>query len=262
MKNLSLGDVQCHIQDYLLKKSQHALTLTTDTPEFSRDERLDVYLQAYRLRLVDALRNDYPALAAQMGDDDFREACEAFLQQHPSRHPSLRWLGEKLPGFLRLHATWGQSADTVELAEFEWAQAMAFDAADVPSLPLEALSSLAPEQWLALRLRFHPSLQQVRCTSNAPQVWHARIHDNAELAPEKLPEAQDCLVWREALQIVYRQLPAPEAGALRAFIDEQTFAGVCELLCNHFEPEAVPPHAARYLQQWLQDGLVIALATE
>lgn len=259
MNNFSLADVQRHIQDYLLGKSQHALILTSDTPGFSRDERLDVYLQAYRLRLVDALRSDYPALAAQMDDVDFQEACEDYLQQHPSRHPSLRWLGQKLPDFLRRHAIWGQRADMVELADFEWAQAMAFDAADVPSLSVDALSSLLPERWLTLGLRFHPSLQQVVCTTNAPQVWHAHVHQRVDIAAEKLAEAQDWLIWREDLQIVYRPLSAAEAHALQAFLDRQSFADVCELLCNYFEPDAVPLHAARYLQQWLQDRLVTAL---
>src|SRR5262245_41797708 len=56
-------------------------------------ERLAVYARMYCARLVDVLREDYPRVAAVLGNDDFADLTHAYLAAHPSTHPSLRWFG-------------------------------------------------------------------------------------------------------------------------------------------------------------------------
>ena len=130
IKTKSLAELQTALQDFLLDKTQNASDLTLETPAFSREERLQIYHEAYRLRLIDALRNDYPALEAYIGEENFVLVATEFIATNPSHHPSLRWFGKKLPQFLREHSEWKLHIQVAELAEFEWAQMMAFDAAD------------------------------------------------------------------------------------------------------------------------------------
>src|SRR4029077_19404566 len=85
-------------------------------------ERLDVYANMYFFRILDALRGDYPKVLAVVGDDAFHNLATDYLQAHPSRHPSLRFVGAALPAFLRGHALAGPRPWLPGLAPLEWAR--------------------------------------------------------------------------------------------------------------------------------------------
>lgn len=259
MSHCSLAEVQRQLQDFLLDKPSQAMSLTLETPAFSRSERLEVYHQAYRLRLIDALRNDFPALESYVGSEAFADLCEAYITVNPSRHTSLRWLGERMPAFLREHEKTRANIVLAELAEFEWSQIMAFDAADEAPITVGALASLPPEQWASLTLIFHASLQAFAFYSNVPSLWHALIKEHKLINVEVDNETSDWLVWREHMQVVYRRLERAETEALQLFLKRHDFAAVCEVLCQSIEPEHVPLRAARYLQGWILAGLVTAI---
>jgi hypothetical protein len=262
MSHKTLAELQLALQDFLLDKTVDASALTLETPNFSKQERLQIYHEAYRLRLIDALRNDYPALEAYVGHDEFIALTTEFIAEHPSHHSSLRWLGEKLPDFLRKHAHWQEHIEVVELAEFEWRQVMAFDAADTSLATLDELRTLPPEQWMTLKLELHPSLQLMHCYSNAPTLWNSLTKDKSAVAIELTQEKQAWLMWRENLQVVYRPIDTAEAWALNAFLTQNNFADVCEGLCEWFAADQVPMQAAQYLQHWIRGGLVMAIITE
>lgn len=262
MSHKTLAELQIALQDFLLDKTADASDLTLETPAFSKQERLQIYHEAYRLRLIDALRNDYPALERYLGNDEFVKLASEFIVRYPSHHPSLRWLGEKLPVFLRAHFHWQEHIHIVELAEFEWAQAMAFDAADTGIATLDDVRALQPEQWMSMTLKFHPSLQLLTCFSNAPTLWHSLIKDEAAIDLDTSQEVQDWLIWREELQVVYRPLEKPEAWALHTFLSKKNFTDVCGSLCDWFAEEQVPMQAAQYLQQWIRSGLVIGIIAQ
>lgn len=260
-KTKSLAELQAELQDFVLDKAQDVSDLTLETSVFSKHERLRIYHEAYKLRLIDALRSDYPALCIYLGEDTFVAIATEFIAANPSHHPSLRWLGEKLPTFLRTHNSWQQHIHIVELAEFEWAQAMSFDAADSALATLDDVRELQPEQWMKMQLAFHPSLQHLGCYSNALNLWNMLVKAEVENIPEEISVEvsdtnQDWLIWRENLQVIYRPLDTAEAWALNTFLQGKNFSDVCNGLCEWFEEEQVPMQAAQYLQQWIRSGLV------
>ena len=56
-------------------------------------ERLQIYADMYRERLVDVLREDFPRLLAALGDDEFTALACRYLARCPSTHPSVRHVG-------------------------------------------------------------------------------------------------------------------------------------------------------------------------
>lgn len=260
MSEASLADTQYALQNFLLDKQRELDDLTLETPEFSRAERLHIYHNAYRLRLIETLANDYPALQLAVGEDKFSELCTQFIAAHPSHHPSLRWLGEKLAEFLRNHPEWKAQVHLIELAEFEWAQLTVFDKTDESIATLDDLRALPPEAWMTMQLSFQQALQLMKCKTNAPKFWEFLLKDEPEVQAEFLTGPQDWLIWRENLQVVFRPLNASEAWALQTFIAGKNFAEVCEGLCEWFTEEQVPMQAAQYLQHWIRGGLVKSIS--
>jgi len=252
----SLAELQNSLQRYLLNQQNNINEFTIESEKFSKQQRLDIYHEAYRLRLLDALKNDYPAVELLLGEDEFEKAMTEYIKQHPSQHPSLRWMGKSVAQFLRTHSSWQQHLYVSELADFEWAQIMAFDAEDSAIATIDDVRKLESSQWLELRLNFQSSVKMLSYYSNAPQLWDALI--NTQTAPEAQTkkETQDWLIWRNDLQIMYRPIDSIEKWSVESFAQDKNFSEICAGLCAWFPEEQVPLKAAQYLQLWIQNGLV------
>src|SRR6266404_5978685 len=66
-------------------------------------QRLGIYAEMYWARLLDVLRDDFPRVAAIVGDDRFTTLAAAYLERHPSTNPSVRWVGGDFAAFLAEH---------------------------------------------------------------------------------------------------------------------------------------------------------------
>ncbi len=216
-------------------------------------ERLGIYQHAYRSRLVEALGKDYPVVQALLGEEGFTTLCHAYIDLHPSRSFSLRWLGQSMASFL---SDPNYPPHFPELARFEWALVEAFDAPDVAVAKEADLTPIPPPEWPALRLRFHPSLQTLSCHWNIVALWRA-VQDKTPLPdPISLPQPLAHLVWREHLTTRYRTLEIDETDAMEGAARGDSFAALCERLTRWHKDDAVPLRAVSLLKRWLREGLI------
>jgi hypothetical protein len=210
--------------------------------------RLRIYADAYRLRLVDILGNDFPATRDALGEAGFAEFAERYLQAHPSTQPSVRHVGSAFADWLEMQAD--APTGLHELARFEWLQAAAFDAADAPTLAVEDIAALAPEAWPGLRLRLHPATRML-------ETQRLAIRDNAP-APVDADSPARWLLWRDASgDVRWRRLEDDEADALHAADRGANFGELCERLSAHHGDDGAL-RAASLLKRWLADGLFAA----
>jgi len=221
-------------------------------PRAGAARRLDVYASAYRARLVEALAEDYPALRLQLGERRFDGLARRFIAAQPSTFRNLRWYGAE---FARLLG----SAPLAELARFEWALGLAFDAADAPLLGEADLARVAPARWPRLRFRLHPSAQRLALRSNAPDLWRAAIRRKKRAAPRSRRRAAPWLVWRKGFEPYYRQLAADEAWAVDALARGRDFAALCDGLQRWAGSAGAAQRGAQLLRNWLAEGLLCPL---
>lgn len=254
---ISLHDAQSTLQACVLEEGA-APTWIVDTGALARDARVDIYAHAYRARLVEALAHDFRGLRQWLGDAPFAELVHAYIARHPSRYRTLRDLGHALPAFLLGAEPYRQQTVLHELAQFEWALCRAFDAADAPCLTRDDLAALAAGEWPLLRLHFHPSLQGLSLTGNAPALWRALNAGESPPAFVVGERSNHWIVWRHELKLLFRPLDEFERVALEAFRDGALFAAVCEYLADFETAERVPPRLAGLLQRWLGEGLIAA----
>ena len=250
--------LQDQFQNYVLKGDGAILPAVMDGPRLDARSRLDVYANGYRLRLIEILDADYPALHALAGDDLFAQLATAYIAAHPSAFPNARWFGVHLPCFLAGDAAFFSQRVLAEMATFEWAIGLAFDSADDPVLDIAELATLPAEAWSTLGFRLHRSLQLVELAWNVPAFWHAVTREEDPPAPEQSPVAA-WIVWRRELTTYFRSLEPDEAAALHAIHRDGNFADMCEILCASHEPEAVPGLAMTLLKRWIKDGLISGL---
>lgn len=255
---MTLGRLQSDFQDYLLRGGQAIAAQLRGSARVPVETRLAIYGNAYRLRLAEALGNNYPALAKLLGDEDFGALAEAYLREHDSPYFSIRYYGDALADFLARHPDYVAAPVLAELARWEWAMTSAFDAADAATLSHTALSRLPPAQWAQLRFTFHPSLARLTLWWNVPQLWQALGEDGERPALELAPQGVEWLIWRRELSTYYRSLGATEAQALDAARRGWPFGELCELLCDTVGESAAAVEAATLLRGWVDSGLISA----
>lgn len=223
-----------------------------------RSERLHIYAAAYRLRLHEALAENYPALRTLVGAPEFTTLASRYLDAHPSRHFSVRAFGAALPDWLvteRPHEPW-----LAELARLEWRLGCAFDAPDEPVLTIAALAAIEPHRWSGLRFRFAPSVARLDLHTNAPELYAHIMQEEAPPAGEARAKPACWLIWRQQLSSRYRSMKGHEALAFDTLAAGETFGATCQRLLTIDTEQDVPLKAAECLKRWISDELVVTFS--
>ena len=144
-------------------------------------ERIGIYHGMYRLRMVDALGTDYPALRHFLGEETFRDLVRAYVGAHPSRSYTLNRLGDHLPGFIR---RWGgrvpARAFCHDLARLELAVSDVFDGEETASLTDADVRTVPPEAWERAILRPVAAFQRLTLGTNAAAYLETVREDRHE----------------------------------------------------------------------------------
>jgi hypothetical protein len=251
----ALIDLQRQFQEHILNEDPAILGSIENAQSVDAAARMSVYAQAYGFRLTEALASNFPRLHRWLGAESFAAIAAPYMASHPSHFRSIRWVGAQLPACLELsHPDEPWLAD---LAQWEWALAASFDAADAEPLADADFAAAAPERWPSLRFDFHPAVRLVRVDTNAPALFKALADGDSPPTPALLAAPQAWLIWRGALSARYRPLDATEQGALESALSGGAFEDVCDALCETLPIDAVPLRAAALLKSWIADGLII-----
>lgn len=255
-----LREQQLRFQDYLVGNSDDIENDIISTENALAKHRLGAYYNAYRIRLIDCLAVDYSALEKYLGRETFENLALNYLEHYPSRHPSVRWFGQHLPQYLRDDYRGDEQPFLHELAAWEWAQTLVFDAADSDStVQVEDIAAIPPENWPGLRFEFIAAQCWLDLKFNVPQYENA-LDNDAEPPPiEAGQHPQRWLLWRQELTTHWRSLEVHEAWALQQAAAGANFAEVCEGLLEWVDAGQVALVAAGFLRQWVSDQLLTRL---
>jgi hypothetical protein len=214
-------------------------------------DRLAIYADMYRARLLDVLREDFPRTVAVLGEDAFDALGSRYLARHPSTHPSLRQVGGHLAEFLD-----GEAARPhwlADLARLEWARVEVFDAPDAEPLRLDDLRTLAPAQWPALQLRTIPACAVVDSAWPVHEIWAAGAGDPLDVVR---PAACCIRVWREGFSVSHAAMGEAERRVFPLLQRGEPFAALCAELAGDGDPESAAHEAGALLMRWLEDQLL------
>jgi putative DNA-binding protein len=227
-------------------------------------ERIEIYADMYFYRLRDALKEDFGALCAVIGETGFHNLITDYLLVHPPSHFSLRYAGQCLPAFVRTHVSAQRRPYLADLATLEWAILDAFDAPDAAPLDAAELARVPAERWPALRLKLTPTLQLLQLDWPVHTLWEAA--QRREPPSEPVPQPTALRVWRQDFRVFHQPIDAAECAALRALAEGAAFADACERMVRPGDPPAehhpsnAAEHAANVLRQWLADDVLVGFS--
>jgi hypothetical protein len=224
--------------------------------------RFDVYRHAYYARLTEALQADFKVLYAYLGMERFPAMVRQYADAHPSRHPSIRWFGRDLADFLSESEPYQSDPQLAEVAAFEWALSLAFDAPDAAVVTLEDMAAISAAAWPASCIQFHPSVQRLDLFFNVGSLWRAVVKENAIPVPQRGEQARPWILWRRGTTPHYRSLDADETIALDALRNGATFEQACDELCQVVDAEQVAFRFASLLKGWITEELVTGVIAD
>ena len=135
-------------------------------------DRLEIYNRQYWFRVIGAVSEDFPALAAVLGSKRFDAVVLAYLQENPSTSFTLRNLGARLPMWFAKHPELAPEKKhhlVLDVARLEWAYVEAYDRAEEQALTLEDFAGLDADS----RLSLQPHLQLIGLRYPVDELVHA-----------------------------------------------------------------------------------------
>ena len=222
----------------------------------SAEDRVDIYANMYFYRLLDVLKEDFPATLATIGDDRFHNLVTSYLIEHPPSHFSVGQAGRYLADFLRDYPLREDFPFIEDLARLERALIESFHAADAAPLGAEQMRAIPPDQWPAVQLKLHPTIIMLALQWNVSETL-AQVEQAEKPAPPKRHHAV-VLVWRNRNRVHCREVDAVEYAALSMMIDGTTFAEVCEAVASSVESGDPMVTINRLFERWLSDGILVS----
>ena len=256
---MELKQLQHQFMSYLLGQQKDIINNIQSTPMRSAEGRMDIYANAYRMRLKEAMTTDFEKLHTYLGDQQFDMLMDHYIDVYPSHTTSLRYFSNHVPDLLG-KPPFDELPVLKEIAVIERAFADSFDAKDAQFASLEQLAAIDPNLWAYLQLEMQTSLQILPFSYNTFAIWKALSDEETPPDVEKMETDSLWVLWRKSDLIShYRHLSAAEASALRATQQGASFADICECLLDFFSEEETPVQAVTMLQSWIQEEMVSGL---
>ncbi|MEW6999505.1 putative DNA-binding domain-containing protein [Colwelliaceae bacterium BS250] len=255
MSNMSLKELQNQMMQYLLHDDNTISQQVVTQGNLTNKTRLNIYKNAYKVRLKEVIDNDHQILGLYLGDDLFDQMVAGYIEKHPSNYRSLRNFADQLPQFLATQSPFNQHPIISELAHFERSLLIAFDASDAPRMTFSTLQNIAHQDWPQLTFQFHPSVQIAHFSWNTVESWQA-------LKQESSPDAATTrkstwLLWRNHDRLTeFRSLSEEEFMLISMILTGKNFSMICDQLLTYATDSDAGELALNYLSTWLEQGLL------
>lgn len=188
-------------------------------------DQLEIYREQFWLRHTAALLEDFPALAALLGQERWERVAEEYLAGDAPFEWSLRTLGSRLPDFLSALSWLDNSSLCRDVAQLEWSYVELFDAADAPLLAAAQVSSVPEADWPDVRLRLIPAARLQRF--EYPVVdFVKQLKEGARPSPPGRCE-QHVLLYRKHRRLLHEPLEPLAARLLALLADSVALEPAC-----------------------------------
>lgn len=221
-------------------------------------ERVGVYQGMYLLRMVEALENDFPAVAHYVGPHRFRELVTAYVGTHPSKSYSLNHLGDHFPEFVRTWRGIRGRAFAGDLARLEALVTQVFDAPESPAWPAEEIARIPDSAWEEAVLQPIAALR-LGAFAYPVNAYFQSFKDDVHDHPSTARKATRVVVWRRAYEVWRRDLEKPAHAFLGALVRGRPFGRAVAEAARGLQGSA-GEQLFRWLRDWVSDGMFTGVA--
>jgi len=216
-------------------------------------ERVGVYQGMYLLRMVEALENDFPAVAHHLGGDAFAGLVTAYVAACPSRSYTLNRLGDRFPEFIRTWRGLRRRAFAADLARLEALVTEVFDAPESPSWPVEEIAHIPEQAWEGAVLRPIDALR-LGAFAYPVNAYLQSVKDENHDHPDTGRKATRIAVYRKNYEVWRLDLERPAYEFLSALVRGRPF-GKAVAEASRGLQGSPGDQIFRWLRDWVAEGM-------
>jgi hypothetical protein len=243
-----------------LQRAMRDEILATDDQAVSPPAGLEIYRNAYRNRLLEALRTSFEKTCQYVGGEAFDTAACHHIILGPPTSWTLDDYGADFD--LTLAELFAEDPEVAELAWLEWHMQRAFGSVDAD--PLDAAKLMAGDlgmaDWDRASFALVPSFAMRTIRTDCAALWQT-LADGEELPTEREhPTIGQLIVWRNGMVPHFRVADPVEGEALSLITTGHEFGSLCASFAQELGPDAALTQAGGLLVRWLQDGLIASVS--
>ncbi|HXI04415.1 MAG TPA: DNA-binding domain-containing protein [Candidatus Saccharimonadales bacterium] len=224
-------------------------------PAGSAEDRWGLYVEGYALRLIEAIENDYPAVARVLGEDAFGSLCRRYLRSHPPFSPDIGRAGEKLPAFLVSDPLSEALPFLPDLARFESRLAEAIVAEDPRPARWEELQALGADALPDLELAPASGVSVLRSEWPVAEIRALKDVPDEEISLEVAGRPSTLLIFRDGLDVSWKEVSAEEAAFVESLEGGSTLSRLAD--SGRFgEPERAAPILVSLLRSAIESSIL------
>ncbi|MCP4598376.1 DNA-binding domain-containing protein [Neptuniibacter sp.] len=252
---MNLAELQADFQGLVLdRECQGAEWISGSKRGITSKRRLEIYHNAYRIRLIGVLRDTFEHTASYIGDDWFDRLAGSYVEANTSQHSNIGLYGQGFPEHLSEMLEHDQ--EVAELAHLDWTLRRAFDGPDADVLTREVLEKLAASGVSVEKFSPVPTLKLCSQRYNTLDIWHAINQD--EVPPEvvTLDEPVHLLTWRKGHSPHFRSVSVIEYAALNYLCGGCDLEAIGEGLNADFPDADIVNEFGLMIARWLDDEIL------
>jgi len=208
-------------------------------PHLTPAQQMAIYSDGYRTRLTQAIRSDYPALLALIGDEAFAALALKYIEKNPPHGFNL----DRYPhGFSAFVREYSDDAFVADLAALEDTIAQVFMLPDSAALTPAALSGITPES-------FGDTVLKLRAASQLLALDYPADLYRENPTPQKQPAEKIYLfLIRHDNEVKRHRIAFAEFLILSALQRGMNVGTALESIAEKY-PQLVP-EIAQHMQAW------------
>lgn len=250
----SLAELQQSLRASVTQRTPVDLGAIVDGPRVSAQDRLQVYTDAYRLRLLDSLTCDFPATRRALGHVLFERLATDYLEKHPSISPNISDAGSALANFSSSHPVAQEAPYLEDLLRLEWAVLEALYIDRLSALDPATLQGVAETAWAQATIVLDPTVRLLQTAWPMGTLWDKRRAAEPKHRPQL--SARNCfyLIYRDNEWVQLKILDAARWTMLELLKEGTALGPACAEIEHRFTDQRLP--VMEWFSHWIGTGVI------
>lgn len=216
-------------------------------------ERVGVYQSMYLMRMVEALQNDFPAVAHFLGETQFLDLVTRYVAVHPSQSYTLNRLGDHFPEFIRKSRGVRKKGFVADLARLELLVTEVFDSPESPAWPAEEVTRIPEEAWGRAILQPIAALR-LGAFAHGVNAYLQSVKEENHDHPATDRRRSWIAVYRKNYEVWRLDLSKPAHDFLAALVKGRPFGRAVAGAARGLQGSA-GDRLFRWLRDWVAEGM-------
>ena len=247
-----LFSAQVHMQDAIMlgdNFDSNAAQWIRAKEQFTPQDQLNVYINAYRYRLHDVVAEDYPVLKHYLGKEAFYNLVWDFVNTARPSHFNIGRFALKLPDFIFKQLP--EDVFAQELCQLETAIAQLTDPIETLPLVQKHLEGMTPERLMESQLYPRKALQLMKF-SYPVNAYYCDVME--EKLPKKSRRKASYLAIFRHEDVVWRM----DLEKMEYYLLTELFSGKAVGNALNDLDESAAQKLSEYFSRWMRNGLLAA----